>query len=76
MDQKLDIGDAAILMAADGYGSGYVKGKKGGDFITIRTSETIKNFTFLKDVKPEKLFEKAYNLFKKIKNDRHMKHDE
>lgn len=76
LDQKLDIGDAAILMAADGYGSGYVKGKKGGDFITIRTSETIKNFPFLKDPKPESLFEKANKLFKKIKEDRHMRHDE
>lgn len=26
MPHKVDIGDAAILMAADGYGTGYVKG--------------------------------------------------
>ncbi len=74
--KKVDIGDAAILMAADGYGSGYVKGKQRGEFVTIKTSETIKNFSFLKDAKPADLFKKAYDIFKKIKDDRHMKHDE
>jgi len=73
--QKVDIGDAAILMAADGYGSGYVRGRQKGETVVIKTSETIKNFSFLKEAKPEDLFRKAYEIFKKIKEDRHMKHD-
>lgn len=44
----LPIGDAAILMAADGYGSGFVKGKQQEEIVVIRTSETIKNFSFTK----------------------------
>lgn len=73
---KVDIGDAAILMAADGYGSGYVRGRQKGETVVIKTSETIKNFSFLKEPKPEELFRKAYAIFKKIKEDRHMKHAE
>lgn len=76
LPQKVDIGDAAILMAADGYGSGYVKGKQRGELVVIKTSETIKNFSFLKEAKPEELFRKTYDIFKKIQEDRHMKHDE
>ncbi len=73
--QKVDIGDAAVLMAADGYGAGYVKGRMENEIVTIKTSDTIKNFSFSKDPKPEALFNKAYDILKKIKDDRHMKHD-
>lgn len=76
MEQKVDIGDAAILMAADGYGSGLIKGKQKGEYVTIKTSETIKNFNFLKDATPAELFKKVYEIFKSIKDDRHMQHDE
>lgn len=72
---KIDIGDAAILMAADGYGSGYVRGREKGETVVINTSETMKNFSFPKDPKPEGLFRKSYDIFRKIKEDRHMKHD-
>lgn len=74
--QKVDIGDAAILMAADGYGTGYVKGRQKGETIVIKTSETIKNFSFLKEAKPDDLCIKVYEIFKRIKQDRHMKHNE
>ncbi len=76
LEQKVDIGDAAVLMAADGYGTGFIKGKREGEYVTIKTSETIKNFSFLKDAKPIDLFKKAYGLLKEIKDDRHMQHDE
>ena len=76
LTQKIDIGDAAILMAADGYGTGFIKGKQKGEYVTIKKSETIKNFSFLKDVKPLELFKKAYKILKDIKDDRHMQHDE
>ena len=75
-DQKVGIGDAAILMAVDGYGTGFIKGKREGEYVTIKTSETIKNFSFLKEAIPIDLFKKAYELLKEIKDDRHMEHDE
>lgn len=70
----LPIGDAAILMAADGYGSGLVKGLQHGDMVVVKTSETIKNFDFNKDPSSQELFEIAYDIFKRIEKDRHMEH--
>jgi hypothetical protein len=70
----LPIGDAAILMAADGYGTGFVKGKQQDEIVTIRTSETIKNFSFSKSPEPVELFNKANQILKNIKTDRHMRH--
>lgn len=73
-DEKLPIGDEAILMSADGYGSGIIKGKKQHERIVIKTSETKKNFEYTKEPNPIELFEKAYEIFKRIERDRHMEH--
>jgi len=73
--EPLPIGDAAILMAADGYGTGLVKGRVGSELVVIRTSETIRNFSFEKDPNPEKLYDEAISILEKIKRDRHMEHD-
>lgn len=74
VEYPLPIGDAAILMAADGYGSGLVCGNRDGKPVKIKTSETIKNFSLSQDHTPEELFKEAYQQFKKIEEDRHMKH--
>jgi hypothetical protein len=73
-EAPLPIGDAAVLMAADGYGSGQVKGRRGGEMVIIKTSETIKNFALPEEHTPEELFLTAYDEFKQIEKDRHMKH--
>lgn len=73
---EIDIGDSAILMAADGYGSGLVKGRKKNNFVLIRTSETIKNFSFDKDPDPYSLYERTLQIFRKIEEDRHLEHEE
>jgi hypothetical protein len=70
----LPIGDAAILMAADGYGKGYVRGKQGEDFIIIRTSETVRNFSYLRDPEPEDLYRKTVEILMRIREERHMEH--
>lgn len=70
----LPIGDAAILMAADGYGHGTVKGKRDNDFVTIKTSETVKNFSFDKNPEPEALYARAVEIFNDIKDKRHLGH--
>ena len=74
MKTPLPIGDAAILMAADGYGSGLVKGNRDGKSVQIKTSETIKNFSLPEEHTQQELFKEAYGAFKKIEEDRHMKH--
>ncbi len=73
--EPLPIADAAILMAADGYGTGLVKGRAGAEYVVIKTSETIRNFSFDKDPVPEELYEAALKVLERIKRERHMEHD-
>jgi hypothetical protein len=73
-DQKIDITDAAILMAADGYGTGKIQGSEGKNKVVVATGDTVKNFKFSSDPKPEELFVVADGLFKDISEKRHMEH--
>lgn len=70
----LPVGDAAILMAADGYGKGYVRGRQGDDVVIIRTAETVRNFAFARDPDPEDLYRKTAAILERIKDERHMEH--
>lgn len=73
-DVEVPIGDAAVLMAADGYGSGVVRGKRDGETIVIKTAETALNFAFEKTPHPEKLYIHALAIFESIEKQRHMEH--
>jgi hypothetical protein len=74
-EEDLPIGDAAILMAADGYGAGFVQGRQEGlEMVTIKTSETNRNFTYPKDADPMDLYSQASEIFERIEKDRHMEH--
>jgi hypothetical protein len=70
----LAVGDAAILMAADGYGSGIVQGRRANERVVIRTSETVKNFSLKSEHSNEELFLEAYRILKEIEDFRHMEH--
>lgn len=70
------IGDAAILMAADGYGNGTIRGRRDEETVVIKTSETAMNFSFEKTPEPNVLYEKVLAIFDKIKEQRHMEHGE
>jgi hypothetical protein len=73
--EDLPIGDAAILMAADGYGEGLVQGRLNGEeLVTIKTSETNMNFTAMKDADPVELYDTACVFYDRIQRDRHMEH--
>lgn len=73
--EQLPIGDASILMAADGYGQGLVEGnQEGQERVIIKTSETNRNFTFDRDPDPSALFEEASLIFERIQKERHMEH--
>lgn len=72
---KTPMGDAAILMAADGYGEGLIEGETSEKkIITIKTSETVKNFKFWRNPSPEDLYRIASSIFEEIKNERYMEH--
>ena len=71
----MDITDAAILMAADGYGNGKVVGREHKSTIVIRTSETHRSFLFSSTPSPSDLFDETYKHLEKIAKDRDMRHE-
>ena len=73
-DEIPAIGDAAILMAADGYGRGKVVGIESGDEVVIKTSDTQKSFLHDKEPEPNELAVKAKYQLDKVSNERGMKH--
>lgn len=69
-----DITDAAILMAADGYGRGKVIGQSKGNEVIVRTSETQKSFLHTMEPEPQVLAEESNKYFKQISKERDMGH--
>lgn len=75
MEPLLDgVGDAALLMAADGYGSARVTGLEERRQVVIRTSENQKSFMFDGDPNPALLFEHAEGVFRSINEERGLEH--
>ena len=75
MEPLLDgVGDAALLMAADGYGRARVKGIEDGHEVTIRTSENQRSFLFDGDPNPKLLFDLAYESLHRINEERGLEH--
>lgn len=75
MEPLLDgVGDAALLMAADGYGRARVKGIEGQHETVIRTSDNQKSFLLDGDPQPEALFEHASAAFRRISEERGLEH--
>ena len=73
-DDPIPIGDAAVLMAADGYGRGIVRGSYEGRITIIRTTETIANFHFDREPTPDELYGAANEALELIKTNRYMEH--
>ncbi|MBN3804930.1 hypothetical protein GXB81_18000 [Paraburkholderia sp. Ac-20336] len=73
-DFDVAMGDAAVLMAADGYGSGRVVGDQDGEEVTIRTSDAQKTFLFSKEPVPAELADEAERHFRRINSERDMRH--
>jgi hypothetical protein len=70
----VDVTDAAMLMAADGYGKGKIVGEQAGQEVVIRTADTQKSFLFAKDPAPSELAEHAARFLQAISNERDMGH--
>ena len=66
--------DAAILMAADGYGRGKVVGEENGEEVVVKTSDSQKSFSHDKEPSPEDLAGAAKVQFDKVSKERDMKH--
>ncbi len=74
VSQPASLTDAALLMAADGYGAGKVVGISRSETVIIRTADTQKSFLFDKDPEIEELAAEARRRFKAISNERDMQH--
>lgn len=68
------IGDAALLMAADGYGTGRVTGRKGKDRVVVHTSQSQKNFDMSPDADPAALGKRTLELLDEIAQERSLVH--
>lgn len=73
-DSTIGITDAAMLMAADGYGQGKIIGEQQGQEVVIRTSDTHKSFLFSKMPEPSALAKTAEKFFEGISEERNMQH--
>lgn len=69
-----DITDAAMLMAADGYGHGKAVGIEGDTEVVVRTAESQKSFLFEKEPEPEMLATAARMHFERVSEERDMGH--
>jgi len=74
LEGEPDITDAAMLMAADGYGNGKIVGEQHGEEVVIRTSDTHKSFLFKKEPDPLALAKAAASHFKRISRERGLGH--
>lgn len=72
--EPVDIGDAAILMAADGYGNGKVTGHKNSESVVIKTSDTQKTFRAPTDPNPKRLALLLRNILERVNRDRGLEH--
>lgn len=66
--------DAAILMAADGYGRAKVEGRRAERVVVVRTQDSQLDFTFAREPEPEQLAELAYQRFSRINVERYLEH--
>lgn len=74
VESQISIGDTAILMSADGYGVGKIRGRLNGEVVVIKTSETAMTFSFPKEPDPSAFFVYVLEIFDRIQRERHMEH--
>lgn len=72
--EQSGVGDAAVLMAADGYGKAKVQGTRGERRVVVRTQESQIHFSFDKDPEPESLYAEARAVLERINDDRYLDH--
>ncbi len=73
-EQKYDISDAAILMAADGYGRAKIEGLSNNEVIIIRTKDNQSSFLYEKDPDRQYFYEIVLYELQKINEERYLKH--
>lgn len=69
-----DVTDAALLMAADGYGHAKVEGKSNNEKVIIKTKDNQKSFQFDKNPDKDEFFAIVKNKFETINDERDLQH--
>ncbi|WP_217425487.1 hypothetical protein, partial [Magnetospirillum sp. SS-4] len=64
------VGDAALLMAADGYGRATVEGREDGQKVVIKTSDNQISFTLDQDATPDDIFSSAHSKLLTVNKER------
>lgn len=75
-ESDVAIGDAAVLMASDGYGAARITGTRGNRKVILRTSETQVNFGHDSDAKPTDLAERVIEALRSNTATNRLRHDE
>lgn len=66
--------DAAVLMAADGYGKARIEGQTGGRKVIVRTLDSQVSAQVEREIEPDLLYEIVRPIFSRISEDRYMEH--
>jgi hypothetical protein len=69
-----DIGDAAILMAADGYGTAEVTGRRGSATVVVKTTENAIQLKLEADVSPSELADAVIREVARLTTSRKLRH--
>jgi len=72
--QHYDISDAAILMAADGYGRATIEGYDGNEKMIIKTKDNQKSFLYDRDPDKEEFYQFVLEEFLSINDERYLGH--
>lgn len=66
--------DAAVLMAADGYGKARIEGQRAGRKVIVRTLDSQVSEQIERDIEPSLLYEHVRPIFSRISEERYMEH--
>lgn len=73
-DLRGEFGDAAVLMAADGYGKARIVGRRAQRRVAVHTRDSQISFSFEREPEPEALFAESAAIFRRIEEERYLEH--
>jgi len=68
------LGDAAVLMAVDGYGNAQITGKRDGSTVVVKTTDNAIQVKLDSDITPVQLAEAAIKEVVKVNASRKLRH--
>lgn len=72
--EPADVTDAAVLLAADGYGHATVIGQDGSAIVQVRTKDSVVSFKLPRDAPPSVLVKKTLSVVNELNKQRRLQH--